>query len=264
MILDDLVAGARAALAARRARRPLAALLAEAEALPPPPDFAAALGGPGVAVIAEVKRASPSRGPLNLALEPADLAVRYAAAGAAAVSVLTEEGRFRGSLADLAGAHEGLAAAGREVPLLCKDFIVDPYQVVEARAAGAAAVLLIVAALEDGALEGLYAAARGLGLAALVEAHDEREVERAAALEGAVIGINNRDLRDFTVDLAVTERLLPRVPAGRIVVSESGVRGPADVRRLAGAGVSAVLVGEALVTAGDLAALLGALVEAGR
>lgn len=264
MILERILADTRRAVAARRAERPLAELVARLDGAPPPVGFAAALRGKGVPVIAELKRASPSRGALRVDLDPGRLAADYARAGAAAISVLTEEAHFRGSLADLEEAHRVVRGAGLSCPILRKDFAVDPYQLVEARLAGADAVLLIVAVLDDATLAGLYRAARELGLGALVEVHDREELHRALELGPEIVGINNRNLRDFTVDLAVTEALRPLVPAGTPVVSESGVRAPADVRRLAGAGVDAVLVGEALVTAGDPAAALGALVEAGR
>jgi indole-3-glycerol phosphate synthase len=202
----------------------------------------------GLGVLAEIKRASPSRGAIDMDLDAAGQARCYEIGGADAISVLTEPGAFCGSLADLAA-----AAAASRLPLLRKDFIVDEYQVLEAQHAGAAAVLLIAAALDNAELEHLLASCAGLGLDALVETHDEAEVERALTHGCRLIGINNRDLRTLTVDLAVTERLAPRaIAGGALVVAESGITNGADARRVAGVGVSAVLVGEALVRAGEL------------
>lgn len=264
MILDDLVAAGRAALARRKAAEPEAALRCRLAALAAPFDMAARLRAPGVAVIAEVKRASPSRGDLNAALDPATMAVTYARAGAAGISVLTEESRFRGSLADLAAARQGLQLNGLATPLLRKDFIVDAYQLVEARAGGADAALLIAAILTDGALDRLLREALDLGLMPLVEVHDEAELRRVLPLHPPVIGINNRNLADFTVDLDTTRRLRPLIPPGTLVVSESGISSPTQMAELARLGVDAALIGEALVTAPDPAAHLSALVEAGR
>lgn len=248
-ILDEILAWKRQEVASRRRARSLAALRADAERAAPPRDLVAALTAPGVSLIAEVKRASPSRGALRPGLDAPALARTYAAAGAAAVSVLTDGRFFRGSLADLRAVR---AAVG--LPLLRKDFVVDAYQVYEARAAGADAVLLIVAALNDGALETLYRAIQSLGMAALVEVHDEAELDRALGLGPRVVGVNNRDLRTFDVDLETTARLRARVPAGTLLVAESGIQARADVARLARMGADAMLVGEALVCAGDVAA----------
>lgn len=270
MILDDLVAAARAALERRRAALPEAALRERLVGLPATLDLAgrlepAASGhANGLAVIAEVKRASPSRGALNAALDPATTAVAYARAGAAAVSVLTEESRFRGSLADLTAAREGLRSAGLAATLLRKDFIVDPYQLVEARLAGADAALLIAAILDDAALERLLRETLELGLTPLVEVHDEGELRRVLSLRPPVIGINNRNLADFTVSLDTTRRLRPLIPPEIVVVSESGISTPEQMAELRRLGVDAVLVGEALVTAPDPAARLAELVEGGR
>lgn len=257
MILDEIVAATRQRLEETRPQRSLAAL---EEAIGrhqrPPQDFARALQGPGISLIAEVKRASPSKGPLRPDLDAAALARTYERSGAAAISVLTEPRYFRGSLSDL-GAVRG--AVG--LPVLCKDFILDTYQVYQARAHGADAVLLITAILSPHELVALARTAEGLGMTPLVEVHDAEELRRAGEMGPRVIGINNRSLQDFSVDLETTLRLLPLVPPGTVVVSESGIHDRADVERLEGAGVHAILVGEALVTAPDpgvrIAELLG-------
>ena len=212
----------------------------------PMPSLRAALAGGAVAVVAEVKRRSPSEGDLRGDLDPAGRARSYVAGGARAVSVLTDETYFGGTLGDLAAVRAAVA-----VPVLRKDFILDELQLVEARGAGASAVLLIVRALAAGRLRSLAAAARGLGLETLVEAHSEMELEQALRVEATVVGVNSRDLETFAVDLAVAERLLALVPAGIPAVAESGVRGVADVERLARAGADAVLVGGSLSRAGD-------------
>ncbi|HVV16516.1 MAG TPA: indole-3-glycerol phosphate synthase TrpC [Polyangia bacterium] len=255
MILDDILARTRADLAARRAARPLAAVEAAAAQMPPTRSLARALRQPGaITCIAEFKRRSPSAGWIAEGADPAAMARAYAAGGARAMSVLTDGPFFGGSLVDLAAAR---AACG--VPVLRKDFVVDRYQIAEARAGGADAVLLIVAALDDPELRALLAAVAEAGLEALVEAHDEAEVARAVAAGAAIVGINNRDLRTFTVDRDLAARLRPRVPADRIVVAESGIRDAADVARLRAAGVDAMLVGETLMRAPDPAAALRAL-----
>jgi indole-3-glycerol phosphate synthase len=223
-----------------------------AEARPPGPGFAAALrAGVGVRVIAEVKRRSPSAGEIRADAAAAAVAGTYADAGAAAISVLTDGEYFGGSLADL----ESVASAVW-VPLLRKDFTLDAVQLYEARAAGASAVLLIARILDDAQLVDLGALAAELRLSALVEVHDEREVERALKGEARVIGVNNRDLATFTTDLGVTERLSRYIPDDVLFVSESGIRDVADVERVAAAGVNAVLAGEALMRAEDPASLL--------
>ncbi|MBA2730104.1 MAG: indole-3-glycerol-phosphate synthase [Euzebyaceae bacterium] len=244
---------------------PLGDLRDRARRCPPPPSFAAALGGPGVAVIAEVKRASPARGHLAIIPDAGELARAYASGGAVAISVLTEPAHFAGCLDDLVD-----VAAATPLPALRKDFVLDPYQVWEARAAGAAAVLLIVAALEQDALTMLLRITNEAGLNALVETHEEHEVTRAVgAFEAAgargplIIGINARDLTTLDVDPHRFAALRGRVPDTAIAVAESGVREPADVRRLAAAGADAVLVGEAVGTATDPAAAVRALVTAG-
>lgn len=206
------------------------------------------------AVIAEVKKASPSKGELRADFDPESIARAYERAGAACLSVLTDRQFFQGGLDDLACARGACM-----LPVLRKDFVVDPYQLWEARAAGADCVLLIVAALDDGALRELEACALGLGMDVLVEVHDAAELERAAALSSPLLGINNRDLRTFEVSLQTTIDLLPRVPPGRTVVTESGIVAPDDVARMRGAGVDVFLVGEAFMRAPDPGVALSAL-----
>ncbi len=260
-ILDEIFAHKRAEVAERRAARPMLDVRAEAEAAVQPRDFVAALrekraaaGRP--ALIAEVKARSPSRGQLAAAFDPLALAQTYAANGAAALSVLTDLRYFGGSLEHLrliAATLDADIGPGRP-PLLRKDFLCDPYQVYEARVAGADAILLIVAHLSPVELAGLRDLAGRLGMVALVEVHSEAELETALGCGATLIGINNRDLRDFHVDLNNALRLRPRVPTGVTVVAESGIHTPEDAARLAAAGVDAVLIGEALVTAPDVAA----------
>ena len=229
-------------------------LRASAEAAAPPRDFAAALRRGTVAVIAEVKRRSPGAGEIRPDLDPGALARSYQDAGAAALSVLTDREYFGGSLDDLRAAREATS-----IPALRKDFTVDEIQVWEARAAGADAVLLIVRILEDGALRDLRELAESLGMSVLVEAHTRGELERAVASGARIVGVNNRDLRTFRTDLAVTEALLEHLPASGTLVSESGIRTGADVMRLGRAGVHAVLVGESILRAPDPAAQVRAL-----
>jgi indole-3-glycerol phosphate synthase len=243
--LQRIVARTRGELADRRAAAPVAQLEAEAAAraaADPPRPFAAALARPGLSVIAEHKRRSPSAGTIREDLEIEDVVGAYERGGAAALSVLTEHVGFGGTLDDLRRAR-----AAATLPILRKDFVVDAYQVVESMAAGADAILLIVAALGPDELAALYAQAQGFGLGVLVEVHDARELSRAAQLRPEMIGINNRDLTTLQVDTARTHELLGGVPAGTTVVSESGLRTRADLERLAAAGVDAVLVGEALM-----------------
>jgi indole-3-glycerol phosphate synthase len=250
-ILDDIVAAKRVALAERRAAVPRVALERRAAALPAPRDLARALtpAHPGrPRLLAELKRASPVAGRLAEGFDPVARAPEYVAAGAAALSVLTDP-HFRGALDDLVTVR-----AAVDQPLLQKDFVVDEYQLCEARAHGADAVLLIVAILERDRLAALFHAAKGLGLSVLVEVHDAAELEAAAALGAGLIGINNRDLKTFRTDLATTERLAPRAPAGARLVSESGIATRADVARVAAAGAHAILVGEALSRSGSPAA----------
>jgi indole-3-glycerol phosphate synthase len=251
--LADILARKRDEVASRRGALPDRELLARLEDAPPPRSFGGALSLPGepVRVIAEVKRASPSAGAISSGLDAPALARRYARAGAACISVLTDGPGFGGSLADLAAVR-----AAVEVPLLRKDFTVDRYQLLEARAAGADAALLIVAALPPDSLRALLAACGELGLDALVEVHDRSELEAALSAGARLVGINNRDLGTFSVDLSVSERLLPLLPDGVRGVAESGVRTAEDALRLRRAGAFNLLVGEALVRAADPGALL--------
>lgn len=204
-----------------------------------------------VAVIAEIKRASPSKGEIAAGISAAEVAREYLAGGCAAISVLTDETFFGGSLLDLRDVAEAAHHQRPARPVLRKDFVISPYQILEARAHGADAILLIVAALEDQQLRDLYGSARQFDLDVLVEVHDKAELERALGLEPQIIGINNRDLRTFDVDLATTERLAATIPDGIVIVGESGVHTHADVERLGAAGVDAVLVGESLMRQPD-------------
>jgi indole-3-glycerol phosphate synthase len=251
-VLAEIVQTTQVAVAQRQATVPLPALIEAGElrrAGGDARDFRAALAKPGLSMIAEHKRSSPSAGLIRADMELADVVSAYEQAGASALSVLTEETRFGGSLEDLAAAR---AAAG--LPILRKDFIVGEYQIHEALAAGADAVLLIVAALETGPLADLHALAGRLGLAALVEVHNARELEVASAVGAQIIGINNRNLSTLQVDIATTYDLLPKVPAGAVVVSESGLRTREQLRRLEEAGLDAVLIGEALMRSPDIEA----------
>jgi indole-3-glycerol phosphate synthase len=244
-VLDDIVDGVRRDLAQREAAVPVAELraaLADVDAARDPmPHFRAR----GSSVIAEVKRRSPSKGDLADIPDPAALAVEYAGGGAAAISVLTEQRRFGGSLDDLRAVR-----AAVDVPVLRKDFIVTSYQLVEARAAGADLALLIVAALDDDTLRRLHDEARELGLTVLVEVHDEAETERAVALGAELVGVNARNLKTLEVDHTTFARLAPQVPGDRVLVAESGISDPTDVKRFVAEGARAVLVGEALVKDG--------------
>ena len=212
-------------------------------------------------IIAEIKRASPAKGPLRPNLDPAALARAYVENGASAISVITEPRHFGGGLEDLPAARKGLG--GRLVPLLRKDFVLDPYQVYQARAFGADAVLLMASILEDGRLAELLALSYDLGMRCLVEVHDEAEAERAVASGAGIIGINNRDLKTFEVDISTTARLRRLIPPDRIVVSESGIRTREDLEKLWGWKVQAALIGEALVTAPDPGAALKELAWSG-
>ena len=245
-VLDDIVAGARDDLARREAALPLGELRARLADAPTPRDPMPQFRAAGASVIAEVKRRSPSKGALAEIPDPASLAQAYARGGAAAISVLTEERRFGGSLADLRTVR-----AAVETPILRKDFIVEHYQLVEARAAGADLALLIVAALDDDTLRRLHDEATALGLTVLVEVHDEAEVERALALDAELIGVNSRNLKTLEVDPDVFGRLVPQIHADVVKVAESGITGVADVERFVAEGAGVVLVGEALVKDGD-------------
>lgn len=253
-VLDDIVAGVRTDLARRQAETSQADLRAALADVDPPRDPLPHLRATGSSVIAEVKRRSPSKGDLADIADPAALARQYAAGGAAAISVLTEERRFGGSLADLRAVRAAI-----DVPLLRKDFVVDPYQVTEARAAGADLVLLIVAALDDDLLRRLHDQARELGLAVLVEVHDEEETARAVDLGAELVGVNARNLKTLEVDQDVFGRLAPLVPDDRVKVAESGIFGPVDVKRYVAEGARAVLVGEALVKDGEPEAAVRAM-----
>ena len=257
-VLDDIVAGVREDVAAREAVLPLAEVKARAASTPPALDALTALRAPGVAVIAEVKRRSPSKGALASIDDPAHLAGEYQAGGARMISVLTEQRRFGGSLDDL----DAVRAAVR-IPVLRKDFIVCSYQVHEARAHGADVVLLIVAALEQNTLIGLRERIESLGMTALVEAHTEEEASRAVDAGARIIGVNARDLRTLDVDRSTFERIAPGLPSEIVKVAESGVRGPLDLIEYAAAGADAVLVGEGLVTHPDPRHALAELVTAG-
>lgn len=247
-ILDRILARKVDEVAALRPRA--RDLRRAAEARPVPRPFLAALDhGPHVALIAEIKHASPSKGVLIADFDPAALAATYAANGAAALSVLTDADFFQGALADLEAAR-----AACDLPALRKDFTLDGLQVDEGRAAGADAMLLIAAALDDAQLADLHAHITGLGMAALVEVHDERELKRALALGAPLIGVNNRDLATFHEDLGLSERLAALIPVGQVWVAESAVRSAEDVARMGAAGASAVLVGEALVKAANIGA----------
>ena len=250
-ILDKILANTAEEVTARKAAIPQAGLERAAAAMPPARDMVAALRRDTVALIAEVKHASPSRGVLIEPFEPVALARTYAAHGAAAISILTDGTFFQGSLDDLRAVRSAV-----DLPLLRKDFTLDAYQLYEARAAGADAVLLIVAALPDGLLADLHALAGELGLAALVEVHNAAELERALRLDPRLVGINNRDLKTFTVSLETTATLAANVPADVTLVAESGIFSGADAARMGGMGARAVLVGEALVKAPDTAALV--------
>jgi indole-3-glycerol phosphate synthase len=257
VILDDIVAHKREELAESKRRRSLADVRAASADAEPPRGFGAALRANGLSVIAEVKRKSPAKGVLNAAVDPAEQAAAYEGAGARAVSVLTDLRFFDGTNGDLQAVH------GRvELPLLRKDFTIDEYHVYEARAIGADAILLIVRALEQTQLTEYQALAQELGMDVLVEVHEEGEVERAVAAGAAIIGINNRDLSTMTVDVATTARLRPQVPGGVTLVSESGIRLAEDVRAVAAAGIDAILVGEALMSAGDPGATLRSFLAA--
>ncbi len=252
-VLTEIVAETRAAVARRASGVPLRALVEAGEqrraGQTDRRDFRAALAAPGLSLIAEHKRSSPSAGVIRADLQLPEVVGAYQRAGARALSVLTEETRFGGRLEDLAAAR-----AASSLPILRKDFIVEEYQVHEALAGGADAILLIVAALATGTLIRLHALATQLGLATLVEVHDAIELETARELGAEIIGINNRDLATLVVDVERTFELLPHVPAGAVVVAESGLRDHSQLERLEQAGVDAVLVGEALMRAPDIEA----------
>lgn len=258
MILDEILAEKKRTVGYARFRLPLAELEAKASAMAPARDFAQALRAApgGVACIAEFKRRSPSKGWIHRDADPTTVAAAYQRGGAAAMSVLTDTPFFGGSLDDFR-----LVRAATSLPLLRKDFIIDPYQVIEARAAGADALLLIVAALRDKDLRELLAETHRLGMEALVEAHDADEVARAVAAGARVVGVNNRDLRTFHMNMDLAVSMRPRVPEDCVMVAESGIRTAEDVRRMRAAKVDAILVGESLMQAPDPALALRELLS---
>jgi indole-3-glycerol phosphate synthase len=254
-LLEAVVAAARRSADAREALRPRAVVEADARRRRPRGDaFRAALAAPGVRIIAECKRRSPSRGVLRAEYDPVAIARRYVAHGAAAISVLTEPTFFDGALEHLAQVREAVT-----VPLLRKDFLVTEYQVIEAAAAGADAVLLIVAALDDDGLRGLERLAASLGLATLVEVHSREELDRALAAGAQVVGVNSRNLRTLDVRQATLDELGPSIPADRVAVAESGLKTPEDLRRLSALRYDAFLIGERFMTVPDPGEALGAL-----
>jgi indole-3-glycerol phosphate synthase len=244
--LDDLVVATREAVAARKRERPLSELEGRVEVGREGRPFAEALARPGTSVIAEHKRRSPSAGTIREGASCAEIVRAYERGGAAALSILTEEAHFGGSLEDL---REARAAC--DLPILRKDFTIDPYQLYEAKAAGADAVLLVVGSLDDDELSRLWILANQIDLDAIVEIHDEEELERALEIDCDVIGINNRDLESFTVDIQRTFDLLADVPAGKVVVSESGIHDRQQIDELEQVGIDAVLIGEVLMRAPD-------------
>jgi len=257
-VLDEILAGVRADLAERQAQTSLDEVKARAQAQPSAQDGVRALRGDGVAVIAEVKRSSPSKGALAAIADPAALAADYESGGASVISVLTERQRFGGSLADLKEVRSRV-----DVPVLRKDFIITSYQLWEARAHGADLALLIVAALEQDALVSLIERAESIGLTPLVEVHDEEETARAVDAGARIIGVNARNLRTLEVDRTTFARLAPLIPDTVVRVAESGVRGPHDLIAYANSGADAVLVGESLVTGRDPRSCVADLVAAG-
>lgn len=259
MILNQIVESTRKSLAQHKAQTPLASLKRIIHYQDPPRDFANALNGQNISLIAEVKRASPSKGVLCTDLAASSLARIYSQSGAAAISVLTEPDYFWGSFADLEAARTEV-----KLPLLCKDFVIDRYQIYKARAHGADAVLLIAAILTKLEMRVLLETTHSLGMTAIVEVHNRDELAKALQLSPGIIGINNRNLANFTVDLETTLNLRPLIPQEVVVVSESGIHTRDDVLTLQKAGVDAILVGEALVTSLDPAAKINELLGRGK
>lgn len=258
MILDEICEHKRVEIADKKRAQPLAELEEQARNARPPRDFRAALRRPGISLIAEIKRASPTKGVLRSDLDVVDLSVLYEQTGARALSVLTDERYFKGSLADLRDVHRNTT-----LPCLRKEFVIDDYQITEARAAGADAVLLIVRILSDKQLKDYLHLAAEWGMAALVETHTEQEIERAIQAGAHIIGINNRDLDTFVVDIQTTLKLKRLVPGGHVLVSESGISTRKHVQMLEDGGVDAILVGESLVTSNDIAAKIRELLGVG-
>lgn len=258
-ILEKIVVAKKKGIKARMEELPQKKLLGLLDRIPPPRDFYGAISSQGISLIAEFKRASPSKGPLGLHLSPLEMAKSYERGGAAAISVLTEEDFFLGSLEDLQKVKEGV-----RIPVLAKDFFLTPYQLYEARVFGADAILLIAGLLGDEELVDLYTLARRLSLGVLLEVHDEGEVERVLkhASQG-ILGINNRDLSTFSVDMNTTLKLLPLIPKEYLVVSESGIKDHRQVLLLGKRGVNALLVGEALMTGGPVHKTISQLMGGG-
>lgn len=256
-VLERIITYKREEVAARKAAHSKAELERHTRTLAPPRGFLAAIerAAPKAALIAEIKKASPSKGLIRADFDPAALAVAYAQGGATCLSVLTDAPSFQGSESYLALARDAAPA----LPVLRKDFMIDPWQIAESRAIGADAVLIIMAAVDDALAIELYAEAIHFGMDVLVETHDEAELDRALALDVKLIGVNNRSLSTFVTDLAITERLAPRVPNDRVLVAESGISAPADIARLRAVGANAFLVGESLMRESDVAAATRAL-----